>query len=58
MRMLEGKSSLCLDTVAISITCSAKMVDGKPVPEKSSFGLSVKLYNAFNVQIVDYHGPP
>lgn len=58
MRMLNGKSSLCLGTVAISITCNAKMVDMKPVPDKSSYGLSVKMHNAFSVNVVDYHGPP
>jgi len=58
MRMLNGKSSLCLGTVAISITCNAKMVDGKPVADRTSYGLSVKMYNAFSVNVVDYHGPP
>ena len=58
MRMLNGKSSLCLGTVAISVTCTAKMVDGKPVADKSSYGLSVKMHNAFSVNVVDYHGPP
>ncbi len=58
MKMLDGKSSLCLGTVAISITCNAKMVDGKPTADKSSFGLSIKMHNAFGVNVVDYHGPP
>lgn len=57
MRMLNGKSSLCLGTVAISLTCPAKMIDGKPVPDKSSYGLSVKMHNAFGVDVVDFHGP-
>lgn len=58
MRMLNGKSSMCLGTVAISITCPAKMVDGKPVADKETFGLSVKMHNAFHVDEVDFHGPP
>lgn len=58
MRMLSGMSSLCLATLAISITCPAKMVDGKPVADKTAFGLSVKLHNAFHIDKVDYHGPP
>jgi hypothetical protein len=58
MRMLNGKSSLSLATLAISITCPAKMVDGKPVVDKSAYGLSIKLHNAFGYETVDYHGPP
>ncbi|KAL9122243.1 MAG: hypothetical protein Q9187_001195 [Circinaria calcarea] len=58
MRMLNGKSSLALATLAISITCPAKMVDGKPVADRSAFGLSIKLHNAFGYEVVDYHGPP
>ncbi|KAK6436905.1 hypothetical protein LTR95_006909 [Oleoguttula sp. CCFEE 5521] len=58
MRMLGGKSSLALATVAISITCASKQEGERQVPDKSSFGLSVKLHNAFGVNIVDYHGPP
>ncbi|KAF4460193.1 hypothetical protein FALBO_13034 [Fusarium albosuccineum] len=57
MRMLDGKSSLSLATVAISITCAAKMVDGKPTPDRNVYGLSVKLHNAFGVDVVDFHGP-
>ncbi|KAH8156705.1 hypothetical protein CIB48_g11546 [Xylaria polymorpha] len=58
MRMLNGKSSLCLGTIAISVTCPAKMTDGKPTPDKTSFGLSIKMHNAFHIDTVDYHGPP
>ncbi|KAL8900920.1 MAG: hypothetical protein Q9207_005453 [Kuettlingeria erythrocarpa] len=58
MRMLGGKSSLALATVAISITCSAKSEGDKLVPDTSSCGLSIKLHNVFGVQVVDYHGPP
>jgi hypothetical protein len=45
-------------TVAISITNPVKMVDGKPTPDTSNHGLSVKLHNAFCIEMVDYHGPP
>ena len=58
MRVINGRSSLCLGTIAISITTPAKMVDGTPTMETSGFGLSVKLHNAFNIDIVDFHGPP
>ena len=58
MRMLAGRLSLCLGTLAISITCPAKMVDGKPTMDTSSYGLSVKLHNAFHIDTVDYHRPP
>jgi len=58
MRMLGGKSSLCLGTVAISITCGSKTEGNKQVMDTSSFALSVKLHNVFNVDTVDYHGPP
>ena len=58
MKMLNGMSSLCLATLAISITRPARMVDGKPVAAKTGFGLSVKLHNAFGVERVDYRGPP
>jgi len=58
MRMLNGKSCLCLGTLAISITCKATMQDGKPTMDINSFGLSVKLHNAFAIDYVDYHGPP
>jgi len=56
--MLNGKSSLCLGTIAISITCNAKMIEGKPTPDKTSYGLSIKMHNAFSIDTVDYHGPP
>jgi len=58
MRMLNGRSSLCLATVAISITCSAKAEREKMVPNTDSYGLSIKLHNAFGVNTVDFHGPP
>ncbi|KAI0467031.1 hypothetical protein F4859DRAFT_518455 [Xylaria cf. heliscus] len=40
------------------VTSPAKIVDGKPVPDKSSFGLSIKMHNAFYIDTVDYHGLP
>lgn len=55
---LNGASSLCLITLVISITCPAKIVDGKPIPNRIGFGLSVKLHSAFGVKIVNYHAPP
>jgi len=58
MRIINGKSSLCVATVAISITCASKMVEGKPQMDQSSYGLSVKLHNAFHIENVNYHGPP
>ncbi|KAK5162690.1 uncharacterized protein LTR77_011243 [Saxophila tyrrhenica] len=58
MRMLGGKSSLSLATVAISITCPSKSEGDRQVPDKSTHGLSIKLHNAFGVSVVDYHGPP
>ncbi|XP_044715185.1 uncharacterized protein HRG_11162 [Hirsutella rhossiliensis] len=58
MMMLNGKSAMCLGTIAVSVTCNAKMIDGKPTPDKSSYGLSIKIHNAFSVAVVDYHGPP
>ncbi|KAK1050097.1 hypothetical protein LTR74_017142 [Friedmanniomyces endolithicus] len=58
MRMLNGKSSLALAIVAISITCPSKMEGERQIPDRSSYGLSVKLHNAFGVNFVDYHGPP
>lgn len=58
MRMLNGKSSISLATIAISLTCASKMIEGKPVPDTSSYGLSIKLHNAPGIDVVDYHGPP
>jgi hypothetical protein len=58
MRMLGGKSSLALATVAISITCPSKREGERQIPDTTSFGLSVKLHNAFGVNVVDFHGPP
>lgn len=58
MRMLNGKSALCLATVAISLTVPAKSEGGKFVAEQGPHGLSIKLHNAFGVEEVDYHGPP
>ena len=58
MWMLNGKSSLCLATLSISITNPAKMVDGELEADGTVFGLSVKLRNATGVEKVDYHGPP
>lgn len=36
LRIINGKSSLCVGTIAMSITCVAKMVDGKPTIGTSS----------------------
>jgi hypothetical protein len=53
MRIFTGKSSLSL---AISLTYGAKLVDCKPLIDKSSYGLSVEMHNAFGVDIVELHG--
>ena len=45
-------------TLAISITCPAKMVESKPTPNTSSYSLGVKLHNAFHIETIDYHSPP
>lgn len=34
MRLFAEKLSLCLSTIAVSITCKAKMVDDKHTPDK------------------------
>jgi len=58
IRILNGKSFLRLATVVISITCPAKSDKEKMVPDMESYGLSIKLHNAFGVNIMDFHGPP
>ncbi|KAH9827498.1 hypothetical protein Tdes44962_MAKER09692 [Teratosphaeria destructans] len=57
-KMLSGKSSLALATVAISLTCPSKLEGDRQVPDRTSYGLSVKIHNAFGVDVVDFHGPP
>lgn len=58
MRMLNGRSALCLAMIAIPITCQSKAKDDQQVSDKSTHGVSVKLYNAFGGDTVEYHGPP
>lgn len=55
--MLSEKSSLALVTVAISITCPTKRVEGKLTLDKTSFGHSISMHNSFNVETVDFHRP-
>ena len=51
MRMLGGKSSLSLATVAISITASSKTEGNQQVPDTTSFGWSFKWHNAFGIDV-------
>lgn len=56
MTRLEGKSAIGLATV--SPMNQVKMIDSKLAPDKSSFRLSIKMHNAFRMDIIKLYGLP
>lgn len=58
LRMIKGRSSLAVATLAISASFKARKDGDNWVPIMDTAGLSVKLHNAIHVTEVDYHGPP